>query len=243
MHVIERTSVVEQVIDYLKEYIMTNNLQYGDKMPTESEVCRVFNVSRSTVREAYRMLQALEIIEVKRGKGVFFLKLPTEAHETEVAEWFKSNGDTVSDYMELRMAVEIMAAKLAYRRKNLEQIRQLEIFSSSSISNIKNQPFGIDSAIKMTLYDEEFHYMLVAMSSSPLLIKVEKNICECLTKYKQQVFSLESNYARAFDSHEAIINALKYGSENDFVEAIANHLNNSMLDMQKAQDVLLQAAQ
>lgn len=243
MHTLERTSVVEQVIDYLKEYIAANNLHCGDKMPTEAELCRVFNVGRSTVREAYRMLQALEIIEVKRGKGVFFLRLPTESHEIEVAEWFKSNGDTVCDYMELRMAIEIMAARLAYRRKNLEQILQLESFSANYISSIKSQPLGIDKAIKMTLYDEEFHYKLVAMSSNPLLIKVEKNVCECLTKYKQQVFSLECNYSRAFASHEFIINALKYGTESDFVEAITNHLNNSMLDMQKAQEILLKKAE
>ena len=59
MKPIERISVVEQVIERLEEYITENNLKKGDKMPTEKEVCEMLEAGRSTVREAYRMMQAL----------------------------------------------------------------------------------------------------------------------------------------------------------------------------------------
>ena len=49
---IKRLTIVQQVVDGLKEYIMSGELQVGDKLPTERELCQQFGVGRGTVREA-----------------------------------------------------------------------------------------------------------------------------------------------------------------------------------------------
>ena len=69
MKPIERISIVDQVINNLKEYIVEGNIDVGDKMPTEKEICEMYGVGRSTAREAYRMMQAIDMIDVRRGKG------------------------------------------------------------------------------------------------------------------------------------------------------------------------------
>ena len=56
---IKRLTIVQQVVDGLKEYIMNGDIQVGDKLPTERELCQEFGVGRGTVREAVRTLQAL----------------------------------------------------------------------------------------------------------------------------------------------------------------------------------------
>ena len=70
MKPIERISIVDQVINNLKDYIVEQNVAVGDKMPTEKEICEMYGVGRSTAREAYRMMQAIDMIDVKRGKPV-----------------------------------------------------------------------------------------------------------------------------------------------------------------------------
>ena len=62
MKPIERISIVDQVINNLKDYIVEQNVAVGDKMPTEKEICEMYGVGRSTAREAYRMMQAIDMV-------------------------------------------------------------------------------------------------------------------------------------------------------------------------------------
>lgn len=63
-----KTNTVESKI---KEYILKNNLNYGDKLPTETKLADEFGVSRASIREALRTLEGFGIIESIQGKGSF----------------------------------------------------------------------------------------------------------------------------------------------------------------------------
>ena len=71
---IEKISVVDQTIDWLKEYIEENQLKEGDRMPTEQEVCNMCGIGRSTVREAYRDDAGIKDNRVRKRKGSLFQK-------------------------------------------------------------------------------------------------------------------------------------------------------------------------
>ncbi len=58
-------------MDGIKNHIITNGLQPGDILPTETELCELLGASRSSIREAMRALATLEITEVHHGKGTF----------------------------------------------------------------------------------------------------------------------------------------------------------------------------
>ena len=97
MKPIERISIVDQVINNLKDYIVEQNVAVGDKMPTEKEICEMYGVGRSTAREAYRMMQAIDMIDVKRGKGAYFKGVPSERTDDScVACWFKEHGQRLT---------------------------------------------------------------------------------------------------------------------------------------------------
>lgn len=58
-------------MDAIKAYIMNHGLKPGDPLPTEAALCADLGVSRSSVREALRQLEALDIVTVQQGRGSF----------------------------------------------------------------------------------------------------------------------------------------------------------------------------
>ena len=74
MEPIKRVPLVHQVEERIKDLIKEEKLQPGTKLPTEKELCTNLNVSRGTVREAFRFLQALSLIHI--SSNVELMHLP-----------------------------------------------------------------------------------------------------------------------------------------------------------------------
>jgi GntR family transcriptional repressor for pyruvate dehydrogenase complex len=68
---LDRKSISDSVNDYLKELIHQGKFKPGDKMPPERELVQLMNVSRNTVREAYKMLAAQGYLIIKHWNGVY----------------------------------------------------------------------------------------------------------------------------------------------------------------------------
>ena len=64
-------SSVDFVVDSIKELLLGKKVFPGDRLPPETELCRLLSVSRGSVREAMKILSALGIVEVKRGDGTY----------------------------------------------------------------------------------------------------------------------------------------------------------------------------
>lgn len=65
------TSRSDATLDAVKSYILSNNLIQGDPLPTEAQLCKELGVSRTSIREALRKLEALDIVTRQQGKGTF----------------------------------------------------------------------------------------------------------------------------------------------------------------------------
>lgn len=61
----------DATVEAIEQYILREQLKSGDPLPSEASLCEVLGVSRSSVREALRQLQALEIVRVHQGRGAF----------------------------------------------------------------------------------------------------------------------------------------------------------------------------
>ncbi len=75
----KRQTVSEVVQHYIRDYIVEHKLHPGDQLPPEGDIAETLEVSRVSVRESVKILQALGIVEVRHGNGLFVRGLNFDA--------------------------------------------------------------------------------------------------------------------------------------------------------------------
>jgi len=71
---LKEKTVVQKIIDEIRNSLIKEELLPGDKLPSEEQLCKIFSVSRISVREAIKMLSALGVVIIKRGDGTYISK-------------------------------------------------------------------------------------------------------------------------------------------------------------------------
>ena len=151
MKEITRVPIVQQVVNNMKEYIMSGQIDVGQKLPTEKEWCEKMGVGRGTVREAFRILEAKGLIEIKPGRGAFVAGTK-ELEKEDIVEWFVKNEMELKDYIEVRQAVEPLVARLVAENGLDEELNQLEKIHRRFIKAVgEGDFFGWHDAMKNSI--------------------------------------------------------------------------------------------
>lgn len=224
---IEKISIIDQVIQSLESTIESGEYPIGSKLPPEMELSKELGVGRSTIREAFRMLQAFGLVELKPGKGAF-VKNNKRYNLENIRNWFVEKEAELSDLMEVRMAVEPLAVKLAIKKGTKEQINRIvklhdQFREASEKGNV----------IQLAELDENFHSAIMEATNNHLLIKIHKLIAETFKEYRTKSFAVPENVKDALEPHEAIVKALIEKHEQKAIDAMNNHLRISLEDIEE----------
>lgn len=124
----KRTRSFEDVVEQIRNAVIEGKIQKGDRLPNERELCRIFGISRSTLREGIRALEALGVVEVRPGAGGG--TFATEPRGDQVGAALESlirfSGATARDLWEFRVSFEGETAFWAAARATTEDVAALE---------------------------------------------------------------------------------------------------------------------
>jgi GntR family transcriptional regulator, transcriptional repressor for pyruvate dehydrogenase complex len=116
----------EMIAAYLRGKIVRGELAEGDCLPSEVELMRQFDVSRPTLREAFRILETESLIELRRGaRGARIIAPSVEVAARYVGLLMQTSGTTVSDVYEARSLLEPVAAGLLASRSTPQDLADL----------------------------------------------------------------------------------------------------------------------
>lgn len=230
MKPIERVPIVQQVVQNLKECIMSGEMQPGQKLPTESELCKKLSVGRSTVREAFCVLQASGFIEIKPGRGAFVVRT-SEVELDEIIEWFVRNEVDLKDCIEVRTAMEPLAVKLAIERGTENDIAQLARVHVSFLKAVSE-----NNTISIAEYDERFHDLIVEISRNKLLISINRKVSEFFRVFRNRTFQIQRNTQNAVEPHTNIMNAILARDVAAGQKYMLEHLHYVMADLETVTD-------
>ncbi len=220
-----KESTIDGIVAKIKKMIFSEQYHVGDKLPTEKTLCAELEVGRSTLREALKMLTAMGYVETLHGKGTF-VKCEKEENISSVEEWFAIQESQLNDYFEVRCAIEVLNIKYAIFRRNEKDIEQLE-----TIHNRFENASMRGDAVKMAIWDENFHMAIAEMTRNNLLIVFNKRIAADLRPYRSKTFLIPGNVTNALVPHQEIIKAIKERNLELGIEAVKKHIDISLRDI------------
>jgi len=218
-----QASLVEQLEDLIFE-----RFEPGDTLPSEGQLAQTLGVSRLTLREATRSLQARGLLEISQGRR------PTVAapNGTVVGDFFQTavRRDTraLLDLLEVRRALEVHIATLAAKRAGKGDIADMEM-SINAMRAGGNQPQAFHAA------DVRFHENLAAASGNRLLVFLIEALAEPLSESRLQSFaghqSRGGTVEDVIQQHETILNAVKARNPKAAAQAMREHLQQTEDDL------------
>lgn len=223
MKAIQRISVTDSVVENIKEAIETGEYALGQKLPTEATLCKEMRVSRTSVREALRVLQALGYVTVKPGKGAFASE--TLAVPKSVKLWYGTEMIEYSDFMEVRLMVETHAVRLAVERATEKQVKELGEIHKSFCEACEKQELT-----KLVMLDETFHSKIITYTRNPLLININKQLAD-IARIIRCEFSEEDLYHKALEPHGKILESFQCGDVERAVAEMKHHMEIAQQDI------------
>lgn len=228
MESVKRVPVVQQVVENIKNYLFSGEIEIGQKLPVEKELCEQLGVGRGTVREAFRLLEATGYVELKPGKGAFAARTSEVALE-DVAAWFTEHEVETQDFLEVRQAIEPMTVRLAVARCSEDEVQELKTIHEQFIRVVRARDVA-----QIALYDELFHGAIVRFSKNQLLISISKQVEENLKNFRSRTFYITQNAENAIMPHEDILTAFRKRDADAGELAMKRHLELIAEDLEKS---------
>jgi DNA-binding FadR family transcriptional regulator len=210
----------QEVTEQIKEYILHNQLAPGDPLPTESTLCAALGASRSSVREAIKMLSALDIVDVRHGHGTYVGRLSMAALVEGLA--FKALLSSRDDFTVLGELIGV--------RQVLEQglagsiVEAFDDELRESLSDLVEQMRERAEAGKTFVdQDRAFHLLLMEPIGSQLVSQLTGAFWDVHAMVAPLLEPTDEDTRTTVDAHAAIVDAAAAGDVPAFVEAIAAH--------------------
>src|SRR5262245_1339105 len=117
-----RTTLVPQVIEQIRDQILSGEWPVGSRIPTEPELAAALGVGRNTLREAVLALVHAGLLERRQGSGTYVVG----ATELAGAVARRVADAQLAEVLEVRRALEVEAARSAARRRTDQDLDELD---------------------------------------------------------------------------------------------------------------------
>jgi GntR family transcriptional repressor for pyruvate dehydrogenase complex len=168
---VEKGSVSRIVLERIKEALINKELKPGDYLPSESELAKGFSVGKSSIREAVKMLEAMGIVEIKRGQGTIIRERPDPDNVNSLVFQLLIQQGNIQDIIDLRAMFEIAYTTMAMEKATLEDKEKIE-------STITAFEMKIKSGSQDVHNDLAFHYAILNSTHNSYVIKIGETILQ-----------------------------------------------------------------
>ncbi len=230
---IRRMSLSDKIIEQIIDLISRNVLQPGERLPSEKDLCKRFEVGRATVREALRSLAVMGILDGRVGEGTFVSHNNQRYLERNLQWGLLLDRKKVEDLLETRLMLETQTAFSAARQATPANLEAME----ATIQGMEN---SVDRPEQYLRFDLDFHLVVAQATQNTILYHLVSMTRGYLQAWIEE--SLVSPPSSPEDRHRAessirehrdILRALRAGQAEQARQAMKAHILSSSADLQQ----------
>ncbi len=223
---IRQKTVVEQVMEQIKELIASGKYQPGDKLPTEHELAEKFGIGRSSIREAIKIFNYLGVLESKAAKGTFLSDRGNIS--AEALSWSILLGkDELQELIETRGAIELWSIITLTGLYQNDPEKCTPVIEELK-EQIRKMKKGLEEGKleEMVEADYAFHNIVVKSTENSLFYSIYKTLKSFMY---EEIVQSQNDYADPgliVSEHQDIIDTIMSGDINRSVKTFNSHIVN-----------------
>lgn len=200
---VARQSLVDVVAQRIRDLIENEHLQAGDRLPGEFNLVEQLRVSRPVLREAISRLESVGLINVRRGQGMYVGDRGSLTGCVQLVRTAMAIAPRdVTQFADLRTAIEVHAARLAAARATPADVAEL----AAICAEMDREDIEHEEAIQA---DFQFHRKIVAITGNEPMQNILHVIHEFVMAGMMHTTPRPRNRANSRKLHGAIFNAIR----------------------------------
>ncbi|MEU3018987.1 MULTISPECIES: FadR/GntR family transcriptional regulator [unclassified Nocardiopsis] len=226
-----RPLLADEIARTLLDRIVDGDLPSGGRMPSENELGQEFDVSRLTVREAIRTLQAQNVVEVVRGRGTLVRPVEEWTGLEAVLRATVRGGDDLTASLQLiqvRRMIETGAAALAAEHRSESHLAALE----KALEGMREAHARGDLA-GFVEHDIHFHDVILSATGNVFVAVMFEPLSRVMREKRTQTSSVPAIQTHAIDEHSRVLEAIRSGDPERARLAMESHMTQTARDLRQ----------
>ena len=231
---VKQRTVVEQVMNHIKELISSGQYKPHDRIPTEAELARIFGVGRSSIREAIKIFQHLGILESRTKTGTYVCD---SSHvSVEALTWsILLAKDDLFEIVDLREVIEHQALTIL-----TESVKSGKKEAVRVAAELQSQVGIMEAAVRSPQFeslvqaDYDFHGAIIGSSGNSLYVSIYATLRSFMLEEIKKTNALESERRTMVREHSAIALAVLSGDRDTALVAFAQHIETTRKQLRRS---------
>ena len=211
---LERSRLYEDVGERLADFVRESGMAAGDQFPPERDLARHLRVSRTSIRQAIVVLQALGFVDVRHGEGIFLRR--TRGFGESLLRLLERRR-RLPDVLEARSALEVKLAELAAARGSKDDLAAMQAALDRMGQEIQSGGLGIGG-------DAAFHHAIALAARNEVLLHLIDAMAEVIQESRVESLSEPGRPPRSLEAHRRILLGISAGRPEQAAEAMRQHL-------------------
>jgi GntR family transcriptional repressor for pyruvate dehydrogenase complex len=213
--------ISHNIVEQIRNAILSGELRPGDRLPPEKELAEHFEVSKSSLREAFRALEALGFLEIRQGMsgGAFVREVDIEIARNNFFNYIYFQNPSIHEFTQLRLLLEPKVAEIAAENITPEELEVLEenLEKTKKALKQKNAPFYYE-------LDTFFHHRICTITKNRLICFVINSLKNAIVNIKMELELGHDFSVMVYDAHVRIMEALRKRDPEMARKAMIRHI-------------------